>query len=122
MNTPAASRKWSHEGINTAVDIISTGESVNELPIYEQGLFINTLREIASSNLTADEKYERIGIALEKASNIVKAAKLPPTNTQDSLLLAVQSIVESQRQIAEKLSDIAEAVDFIAASQPNHGG
>lgn len=161
MNVNDKYGKLSHAEIQTTIDIITNGQSTSNLPSPARELFIDSLRAIASSDLTPDEKYTAIGTEMEKVGR--PALPLRPLDVQADIrahehywyaiemfnkeleyglekptvseAISVAGIaVLHQREIhhqqtlailgeaLEKLSDIAEAFDFIASSQPSHKG
>ncbi|SNR63079.1 hypothetical protein SAMN05192560_0247 [Methylobacillus rhizosphaerae] len=77
------SKHFSDRQIDIAVDIITTGQSVNELPCDEREKFIATLREIANSDITPKEKHSLIGLEIKKAAAIVENTKFNPSSESE---------------------------------------
>ncbi len=69
------SRKFTHKQLDTVISIMIGGLSVNELPSPEREQFISAMTEIRSSNLSEDEKCQRISQEISKAALIVKNTK-----------------------------------------------
>lgn len=69
-------RQFTHQQLDTVISIMIGGPSVNELPSPEREQFISAMTEIGSSNLSEDEKCQRISQEISKAALIVQNVKL----------------------------------------------